>query len=630
MPYRLDTHGLTVDANVIHKVDAGNSAILYSMWTAPARQKVLDWKQWGQKTYVVERTAPTTQTIPPGIHSESMISDPPQLSSSVKSGVDEEAVDLPSVPAPLEITHPLVRRQGSFASTQDKREHYMSPDHFEKTTVPIVKNKGPLSPPPHIASAGPPAFESTDSGIANSNSSLKPIGKLPAGYPKRLKANEFTVRTKAKKYRNKSKAKRSRDKPKLSEDGEPLKGTVNPSRYRPPVSALNRGSIRYDVRTVTIDEGAAVVLYSNDNTDKSVIGDDDFSCYEDGKGEGGSLYERDKKPSPVILDCKRSGAPQAATQLLEQSPAASNGSSKPFAPSKARSTIVIRGFEPSKAFPYETNSGSAQLSAGILRSKSPVVNEVQSRKLASSSSEQDQNLSDSQTITSITNKPMSLIGGSSKEDEPDNVAAVGPDSHNNIDDYAIDDDDDDDGDSNWDGKLCHQVGTHPNLTSRRSLIPGLRNLGDNASQSTSATPRSPSESGSSPGAVADDIKATPDSGLKPIHEVSKSNDQPTMARSPSIKTQDVQSPLLAITWMKIISLLANKWIGIFRRYLIRERQQDSSAADAVLKQPSTPHDADNLNQSLGESVTNNDVHAYDWDQRFLQKIRNNGYHSTGW
>ncbi|EGU87805.1 hypothetical protein FOXB_01677 [Fusarium oxysporum f. sp. conglutinans Fo5176] len=103
-----------------------------------------------------------------------------------------------------------------------------------------------------------------------------------------------------------------------------------------------------------------------------------------------------------------------------------------------------------------------------------------------------------------------------------------------------------------------------------------------------------------------------------------------MARSPSIKTQDVQSPLLAITWMKIISLLANKRIGIFRRYLLRERQQDSSAADAVLKQPSTPHDADNLNQSLGESVTNNDVHAYDWDQRFLQKIRNNGYHSTGW
>lgn len=33
MPYRLDTHVLTVDANVIHKVDTGNPANLHSMWT---------------------------------------------------------------------------------------------------------------------------------------------------------------------------------------------------------------------------------------------------------------------------------------------------------------------------------------------------------------------------------------------------------------------------------------------------------------------------------------------------------------------------------------------------------------------------------------------------------------------
>lgn len=33
MPYRLDTHVLTVDANVIHKVDTANPANLFSMWT---------------------------------------------------------------------------------------------------------------------------------------------------------------------------------------------------------------------------------------------------------------------------------------------------------------------------------------------------------------------------------------------------------------------------------------------------------------------------------------------------------------------------------------------------------------------------------------------------------------------
>jgi hypothetical protein len=36
MPYRLDTPVLTVDANVIHKVDTANPANLYSMWTGKA------------------------------------------------------------------------------------------------------------------------------------------------------------------------------------------------------------------------------------------------------------------------------------------------------------------------------------------------------------------------------------------------------------------------------------------------------------------------------------------------------------------------------------------------------------------------------------------------------------------
>lgn len=36
MPYRLDTHVLTVDANVIHKVDTANPAN-FNMWTVFSR-----------------------------------------------------------------------------------------------------------------------------------------------------------------------------------------------------------------------------------------------------------------------------------------------------------------------------------------------------------------------------------------------------------------------------------------------------------------------------------------------------------------------------------------------------------------------------------------------------------------
>ncbi|PCD25769.1 hypothetical protein FGRA07_10965, partial [Fusarium graminearum] len=114
MPYRLDTHVLTVDANVIHKVDTGNPANLYSMWTVFSRcadsveqgrrLENLSWRLWQRETFVVdneEKISPATETLPQNIPSESRISDLPQLSGSVDSLVDEEAVDFAPVSAPL-------------------------------------------------------------------------------------------------------------------------------------------------------------------------------------------------------------------------------------------------------------------------------------------------------------------------------------------------------------------------------------------------------------------------------------------------------------------------------------------------------------------------------------------------
>jgi hypothetical protein len=42
MPYRLDAHVLTVDANIIHKVDTGNPANLYTMWTGKSYLECID------------------------------------------------------------------------------------------------------------------------------------------------------------------------------------------------------------------------------------------------------------------------------------------------------------------------------------------------------------------------------------------------------------------------------------------------------------------------------------------------------------------------------------------------------------------------------------------------------------
>ncbi|KAL4729236.1 hypothetical protein ACLX1H_003650 [Fusarium chlamydosporum] len=206
MPYRLDTHVLTVDANVIHKVDTGNPANLYSMWTDSVEQgrrlENLSWRLWQRETFVVdneEKTAPTTETLPQNIPSESRISDLPQLSGSVDSLVDEEAVDFAPVSAPLEIARPRVRRQDSCASTRSKRERHISSDDFEKMIVSIVKDKGPLSAPPHVATVAkeslpvPPAFERSGSTTTESQSPAKSITSEGSPQPSPQSLSRTTV-----------------------------------------------------------------------------------------------------------------------------------------------------------------------------------------------------------------------------------------------------------------------------------------------------------------------------------------------------------------------------------------------------------------------------------------------------
>ncbi|CAG9943843.1 unnamed protein product [Clonostachys rosea f. rosea IK726] len=165
MPHRLDTHVLTVDANVIHKVDT-NPANLYSMWTVFSRcadsveqgrrLENLSWRLW-QKEQLIENEqknadATESQTAPKAIPSASQLSDLPQLSGSVDSVADaDETVEFTSVSAPLEIARPRILRQDSAATSRSKRDRHISSDDFEKMIVSIVKDKAPLSAPSNAA-----------------------------------------------------------------------------------------------------------------------------------------------------------------------------------------------------------------------------------------------------------------------------------------------------------------------------------------------------------------------------------------------------------------------------------------------------------------------------------------------
>ncbi|KAL7924255.1 DUF1752 domain-containing protein [Trichoderma austrokoningii] len=154
MPYRLDTHVLTVDANVIHKVDTGNPANLYSMWTVFSRcadsveqgrrLENLSWRLWQREQLIdCAHRSSIAPTAPKDIPSEARLPELPQLSGSVDSLADEDAPEFTSVSAPLEI-RPRIRRVESSAS---RRDRHISSDDFEKMVVSIVKDKAPLSAP---------------------------------------------------------------------------------------------------------------------------------------------------------------------------------------------------------------------------------------------------------------------------------------------------------------------------------------------------------------------------------------------------------------------------------------------------------------------------------------------------
>lgn len=96
--------------------------------------------------------------------------DVPQLSGSVDSVIDEEAIELTTESDPVEIVRPQIRRQDSCTSSRSRgRERHITSDHLEKMVVTIIQEKVPnLSPLPHIVSS-----VETDSDTLQSSSEVE-------------------------------------------------------------------------------------------------------------------------------------------------------------------------------------------------------------------------------------------------------------------------------------------------------------------------------------------------------------------------------------------------------------------------------------------------------------------------
>ncbi|KAJ0138379.1 Bifunctional solanapyrone synthase [Fusarium oxysporum f. sp. albedinis] len=397
------------------------------------------------------------------------------------------------------------------------------------------------------------------------------------------------------------------------------------------------------------------------------LGEDDCFCRR-GQGSASPSSSRScQQEALTSTSCfGRSSSTTTESQSPEKSITASEGSSQP-SPESLPHTTVVRGFSPSQIPTPRTISGAAQSSDALPEPKSSPM-----------SNEQDQNLTDRKPIISIIKKPVFQIGGSSEEagsltsavassrpssplsaheDQAsfsnhvmtrtiDDEAAVDSDTDDYIDESAIDDDDDssdwedsmeESGKSSMDDKFFQRVDSKPNLTSRRSLITLMlaqnNRLGNHASKSTSAIPRSRMANGPSLGASPNDSDEAPlmmkgmrGPSLKPIHEVPRSKAQPIITGPSHIQPQAALSPRTNRR-----NMLATELTESLRRHLLWERQVKSSTANAVLKRQHTSHDVADLKQYPEKPCMkkSEDVNASSWNQYF-SKEANDGYHSKGW
>ncbi|TIC97526.1 Uncharacterized protein CH35J_006555 [Colletotrichum higginsianum] len=273
---------------------------------------------------------------------------------------------------------------------------------------------------------------------------------------------------------------------------------------------------------------------------------------------------------------------------------------KPVAPDLTSLTTVVHGFSTSRGPILRATSAPPKTSPNAIPEprSSPAAKTVQSEK---------------QPLFSIGESCSSSEQGQveSSEDSKDKNSAIADDSETDyVDESAIDDDDDS---SDWEDSIedsnkssidentfFQRVDSKVNLTSRRSLLTLMieqknrpsKNLGNIASQSTSALPWSRT-SHPAPPTVALSLNNSDDapllmkggirsSPLKPINEVP----QPTASHSQS---QNVMSPRTTRRKM-----LATELTESLRRNLLWERQQKSSTANAVLKRRHTSHDKANL------------------------------------
>ncbi|KAI1129719.1 DUF1752-domain-containing protein [Nemania abortiva] len=584
MPGKAEGLVLTVDPNVIHKVDTNNPHNLFSMWTVFSRcaesveqgrrLENLSWRLWTREALCCETTAQTktlkaasvTTTIPPqDIPEKQCMPDVPQLSGSVDSVADDEAIELTTESDPVEILRPHIRRQDSCASSRSRgRERHITSGDLEKMVVTIIQEKEPnLSPLPHIISSS----VETESDHTQSSSEVEETPTTLVTESAEDPSSAFTSQTSTN-----------------SDSSEPPATTVvrgfSPSQFPSPRASHEPKSILSDVIPEPHSSPAPKLVQSKKQPARFALGGSSGSGDE-------SSPSLEIRPQPVL--------PAKKSKMFQLG--GSSGSTEEQSPS-LKSALL---------------SGKPSSLLGAHKKQTSFSNQITMRTISTPSDQSD-----------------SYVDESAIDDDDD--------------DDEWEDSIEESGKSSMDETVqFKRVPSRPNLTSQRSLISLMfagqedraKGLSNYASHSTPAIAQRARQlqnvpnAGASPNDSDDNglemrrgLRHTP---LKPITEIPRSSAQPIMSKPATHYHQQALSPRTTRR-----NMLATELTESLRRQLLWERQQKSSTANAVLKRRHTSHDVANLKQYPERSYINkinNESNANSWD-RFLRE--ENGYHAQGW
>ncbi|EQB55120.1 hypothetical protein CGLO_04982 [Colletotrichum gloeosporioides Cg-14] len=576
MPYPLATHVLTVDPNVIHKVDTSNPQNLYSMWTVFAkcaesveqgrRLENLSWRMWNHETFCCaedEQEASITATCQPReIPQTSRLQDVPQLSGSVDSENEDEAVEFTSTSAPLEI-RPRIQRQDSCASNRSRgKERHITAGDFEKMVVSIIKENEPLSAPlPQIASPYmPPQKETPD--LAPASPSYEHSGSTTTESPCKSSEEEQSQEPPS---------------PEINSRTTVVRG-FSPSQV--PIARPVPASPK-------VISPAAIPEPSSSPAAKRV---------------------QSKKQPMFALggSCSSSEQGQSVEQL------------RPIpAPAPKRKMFQVGGSsEEDSSLKSALASGPSSLLTGQKKTTS-FADHVLTRTINDNSAIADDSDTDYVDESAIDDE----------DDSSDWEDSIEDSNKSSIDEKTFF--------QRVDSKV-NLTSRRSLITLMIDQQNDRGRVGNIASQSTSALPWtrtshpapptlavSPNDSDDAPLMMKRGNRSSP---LKPITEVPRSAAQPITATASHSHLQAALSPRTTRR-----NMLATELTESLRRNLLWERQQKSSTANAVLKRRHTSHDVANLKQYPEKAYINKNEDVPVAPQYFSKDTDNfGGYHSKGW